>query len=710
MADSCAQYVSADDLKAAKESILHIEHVATSKDANGDPALVVTDPIRGVGYTNATLDGLFSDIGFKPVNGSFEYGGTLENRWDVLLYETNGSFYQWVGALPHTVPAGSSPFDSGSNLLPGWVDRTDLTLRSQLAAADGAKLSLSQIATAYGLDFSLGGVWASGATSTVDNWWWYNNKVYTGIVGALPSTPGANAYQIPPFAKRGFVSVKDFGAIGSRTTTEDDAPAFAAAIAYLKTIGGGTLIIPTGIYDIYSPISLVGVRIVLQGSGRDMTNIRVAAAMDRAIDVGEARNSAQANLPCHINDLGVIGASLANYCIYHTDRHNMYVTNCQFSGALVANGYMLRTWLSGYINCSFAGGNGDNVYLAGTNHRMEFSRCNFGSTLATKYCVKIVNDNTLDSDNVTVVTNEYSKALLFSNCDIEYTDASGGRGITVTALEVSFNNCYIGEFVRGTVMDVIRGLVNINGGIYYYGATSASFGINAVGGTARFKGVLIRPHDTLAQMYVDTLITGTSGKVSFQDINISRDDISGATVPDILHNKQLPGDLLLSIPSVTGSFIPRLGAQYTAQSVDATITNTSGTDGSRSLSVTAIGATSTHQAAFIATIINKLSSPGALLFEIVYQSNVSLPVIIESSAFSGGGTTIGTLPSSSDVKKTYFLVYQTTSSALPAGNVIRIGGDVVVGNTATIYKLSLTDSLSFNGNSGSTSYKNIGLF
>lgn len=135
MADSCAQYVNADDLKAAKESILHIEHVATSKDANGDRALSVSDPIRGQNYTNTTLDGLFADIGFKPVNGSFDDGGTLVNRWDVLLYESNGSFYQWMGTLQHTVPAGSSPFDSSGQLISGWVDQTDLTLRSQLASA-----------------------------------------------------------------------------------------------------------------------------------------------------------------------------------------------------------------------------------------------------------------------------------------------------------------------------------------------------------------------------------------------------------------------------------------------------------------------------------------------------------------------------------------------------------------------------------------------
>ncbi|GEM_PF-1865247 len=668
------------------------------------------------GHEHYTIEGLrwlaqqaIAQYGWILID-SFQVGADITLPNQALRDEATGEYYRWDGALPKHVDAGSTPATSGGVGVGAWIGVGDASLRAMLSSESGAALSLSQVATSYGLDFSLGGVWAEGSVSTVNNWWWYKNKVYTGIVGSLPASPPANAYQIPPFAKRGFVSVKDFGAIGSRTTTEDDAPAFAAAIAYLKTIGGGTLIIPTGIYDIYSPITLVGVRIVLQGSGRDMTNIRVAAPMERAIDVGEARNSVQSNLPCHVNDLGVIGSLLADYCIYQTDRHNMYVQNCQFSGALVSNLYCLRTWLSAYINCSFTGGNGDNAYLAGTNHRVEFSRCNFGSAKASKYCVRIVNDNSLDSDGVTVVTNEYSKALVFNNCDIEYTDSTGGKGIYVNALEVSFNNCYIGEFVYGTVMDVARGLVKVNGGIYYYGATSGSYGINALGGTTRFKGVIIRPHDTTAQMYVDTLITGTSGKVSFQDINITRDDITGATIPDILHNKQLPGDLLLTLPTPTGSFVPRIGSQYDAQSVDATITNSSGTDGSRVFSVTAIGSSSTHQAAFIATIINKQSAPGALLLEIVYQSNVSLPVIIESAAFAGGGTTLGMLPSTSGVKKTYFLVYPTSASALPTGNVIRIGGDVAVGSTATLYKITLTDSLAFNGNAGSISYKNIGLF
>lgn len=132
MADNCGSYVSADDLQAAKQSILHIEHVATSKDSEGLPADQVTDTIRGNGYTNPTLNGFFSKIGFSPVAGSFEDGATLNERWQVVLYENNDSFYQWSGDLPKVIAPGSSPFDGSGNLIAGWVDQTDLTLRSQL--------------------------------------------------------------------------------------------------------------------------------------------------------------------------------------------------------------------------------------------------------------------------------------------------------------------------------------------------------------------------------------------------------------------------------------------------------------------------------------------------------------------------------------------------------------------------------------------------
>lgn len=137
---NCNDYISADDLKTGKQAILHIEHVAKSRDAAGNAALEVTDTIRDESVTNLTLDGFFSSVGFTPVDGSFEAGGTINHRWEVLLYESESSYYQWMGTLPKIVPVGSTPATTGGISPTGWVNQTDLTLRSELNSTDGARI------------------------------------------------------------------------------------------------------------------------------------------------------------------------------------------------------------------------------------------------------------------------------------------------------------------------------------------------------------------------------------------------------------------------------------------------------------------------------------------------------------------------------------------------------------------------------------------
>lgn len=137
---NCNDYISADDLKTGKQAILHIEHVAKSRDAAGNPALEVTDTIRGESVTNPTLDGFFSSVGFKPADGSFEDSGTINHRWETLLYESEGNYYQWMGALPKVVPVGSTPATTGGISPNAWVDQTDLTLRTDLKKNDGYNL------------------------------------------------------------------------------------------------------------------------------------------------------------------------------------------------------------------------------------------------------------------------------------------------------------------------------------------------------------------------------------------------------------------------------------------------------------------------------------------------------------------------------------------------------------------------------------------
>ena len=82
-----------------------------------------------------------AEAGLTPVGGSFENGGTLTTTNDVLLHKASGIAYSWGGTLPITVAPNSTPTPLGSGW---WVDRSDVTLRSKLAASGGANLVNSE--------------------------------------------------------------------------------------------------------------------------------------------------------------------------------------------------------------------------------------------------------------------------------------------------------------------------------------------------------------------------------------------------------------------------------------------------------------------------------------------------------------------------------------------------------------------------------------
>ncbi|HBR4262015.1 TPA: hypothetical protein L9U91_004241, partial [Klebsiella pneumoniae] len=70
--------------------------------------------------------------GYVPVSGSFENGGALRQRFEVLLWESTNEYYRWDGVLPKSVAANSTPHSSGGVGVGAWVDVTDATLRAQL--------------------------------------------------------------------------------------------------------------------------------------------------------------------------------------------------------------------------------------------------------------------------------------------------------------------------------------------------------------------------------------------------------------------------------------------------------------------------------------------------------------------------------------------------------------------------------------------------
>ena len=75
--------------------------------------------------------------------GSFTTGATLTDMRQVLIWEVSkggdGHEYGWNGTFPKVVAAGATPATSGGIGAGAWADRTDVTLRGELAVSDGEK-------------------------------------------------------------------------------------------------------------------------------------------------------------------------------------------------------------------------------------------------------------------------------------------------------------------------------------------------------------------------------------------------------------------------------------------------------------------------------------------------------------------------------------------------------------------------------------------
>lgn len=109
-------------------------------------ALKYKDRLGGDHYTIEGLRQLaqqaIAAFGWVPMD-SFQAGATLTLPNQVLrwkLPDGDGDYYRWDGALPKTVPAGSTPSSAGGVGSGKWLSVGDAVLRSDLAKEDGEKL------------------------------------------------------------------------------------------------------------------------------------------------------------------------------------------------------------------------------------------------------------------------------------------------------------------------------------------------------------------------------------------------------------------------------------------------------------------------------------------------------------------------------------------------------------------------------------------
>ena len=116
---------------------VRIDHFAELID--GTPSGTSTNPVTGV--THPTYEKAIKDLGFKPASFTFVTGGTLGVAdADKCIYNPapsgDDNWYSWGGALPKVVAPGTDPTAVGS----GYVPRTDVTLRGELAGDGGVEL------------------------------------------------------------------------------------------------------------------------------------------------------------------------------------------------------------------------------------------------------------------------------------------------------------------------------------------------------------------------------------------------------------------------------------------------------------------------------------------------------------------------------------------------------------------------------------------
>lgn len=90
-----------------------------------------------------TRAGAVRDIGVQRI-GDFTTGCTVTQRNQGVLYETDGTVYVWLGALPKVVPPASSPATTGGISQSGWLDIGDASafvrILSLLSEPDGSSL------------------------------------------------------------------------------------------------------------------------------------------------------------------------------------------------------------------------------------------------------------------------------------------------------------------------------------------------------------------------------------------------------------------------------------------------------------------------------------------------------------------------------------------------------------------------------------------
>ncbi len=199
-----------------------------------------------LGVTRDSFEGRLAKGSFYRV-GDFATGYTLTNMRQTLEY--NGHEYSWSGSFPKVVPASSTPAGTGGIGSGAWVDRSDVTLRSEINIIQKRFACVADMVADTSL--TVGKVIETTGYFVGSN---YGGNSYQIVAAGTGTADGgsyitlANGLQAKGlFKNQSAILPHQFGCAGNNTA--GDGPKLQAALSYAKLVNKPVDLIG-GVYDV----------------------------------------------------------------------------------------------------------------------------------------------------------------------------------------------------------------------------------------------------------------------------------------------------------------------------------------------------------------------------------------------------------------------------------------------------------------------------
>lgn len=220
------------------------------------------------GSAHYTIEGLrwlaqqaIASFGYITLD-SFEDGNTLTLPNQVLRLEATGEYYRWDGALPKTVPAGSTPQSTGDIGLGAWLSVGDATLRENLSSnANGMGDELITVKQPF-----TGAVARTQHAKNIDT---VSAKDFGGIADGSTH----------PLSEK-FSTLLMAQAVYPFVTSLSQSIDWAAAQAAVNSLApaGGRLYLPRGAWVFTDELSITNMPVQIVGDGMYATRIEQVTA------------------------------------------------------------------------------------------------------------------------------------------------------------------------------------------------------------------------------------------------------------------------------------------------------------------------------------------------------------------------------------------------------------------------------------------------